>query len=79
MSKENTIKFLLMQQAINRANSMGWSITCTENVVTLRKKKSKMSSLEKNTKVFVNVLLLPEKFKNILKNVKDTQLLDRFI
>jgi hypothetical protein len=78
MSEENIIKFLLMQQTINRANSMGWSITCTDNVITLRKKKSKMTSLEKNTKVFVNVLLLPEKFKNILKNIKDTQLLDHF-
>ena len=72
MSDVNIIRFLLMQRIADQAGSMGWNIKCSGDVITLRKKKSELTSLEKNTKVFVNLLLLPEKFKKILKKVKDS-------
>ena len=71
MSEINIIKFLLMQRTADRAGSMGWSIKHNGNVVTLRKKKSELTSLEQNTEVFVNMLLFPAKFRKILKKIKN--------
>jgi hypothetical protein len=50
---------------------MGWSIKHDGDSVTLRKKKSELTSLEQNTEVFINMLLFPKKFKKILKKIKN--------
>lgn len=74
MSKINIIKFSLMQRTADRAGSLGWSIKYNGDIVTLRKKKSELTPLEQNTEIFVNMLLFSEKFRKILKKVRNKTL-----
>lgn len=51
------IKFVVMYRTITVAGSMGWNIKQTKNTIELRKKKDRLSPLERDTEKFIDVLL----------------------
>lgn len=56
---DRLIKLLIMNQVIMRAGCMGWSVKKTGDKITLRKKKSEMNTVEKNTSSLIDILFLP--------------------
>lgn len=57
------MKFVIMYRTIQQAGEMGWIIEQDKNKLILRKKKSHMTNLDKNTGKFLDALLIPVKYK----------------
>ena len=56
---EEFMKFVIMYRAMQQAGARGWIIEHQEDKLILRKKKSNMTKLDKNTGKFLDAILIP--------------------
>ena len=57
------MKFVIMYRATQQAGAMGWIIDHQGDKLILRKKKTNMTKLDKNTDKFLDAILIPVQAK----------------
>lgn len=60
---DDFMKYLVMYCTIQQAGAMGWMINKNGNKITLKKKKSNMTKLDKNTSKLIDALFYPIKYQ----------------